>query len=247
MFFRQRLTKESTLSYFYGCGGLGQAVAVDVVEGDEEWFVREAEKAGVQLRYVIDTHVHADHVSGGRRLAEATGASYCLHKNAERTVRYPFYALKDADVLETGNVLTRVLHTPGHTPDSICLLVSDLRRGDAPWFVLTGDTVFVGSVGRPDLGENPEDQAKDLFDSLQKKILSLPDDLEIYPGHASGSVCAADISGKPSSTIGFEKRFNPFLSLTKSSDFVSALTANIPEKPAGWEEIVAKNTGTLTT
>lgn len=148
-------------------------------------------------------------------------------------------------MLETGNVLTRVLHTPGHTPDSICLLVTDLRRGKDPWFVLTGDTLFVGSVGRPDLGGKTEDLAGDIFDSLQEKILKLPDDLEIYPGHASGSVCAADISGKPSSTIGFEKRFNPFLSLKERSGFIFALTANIPEKPAGWERIVAKNLGSF--
>lgn len=243
MFFKQRLAPKSTLSYFYGCGGLGQAVAVDVVEGDEDWFLQEAESASVRIRYVIDTHLHADHVSGGRRLAEKSGATYCLHENALNAVRYPFRPLKDGEVLETGNVRTRILHTPGHTPDSLCLLVTDLRRGDAPWFVLTGDTVFVGSIGRPDLGGKPEVLAGEIFDSLRAKILNLPDDLEIYPGHTSGSVCAAGISGKPSSTIGFEKRFNPFFAIQDRSRFISALTSDIPEKPADWKEILSANLG----
>ncbi len=243
MFFKQRSTKEATLSYFYGCGGLGQAVAVDVVEGDEEWFLHESEKAGVRLAWVIETHVHADHLSGGRRLAEKTGAFYGLHESAQKYVRFPFHPLKDDEILQTGNVLTRILHTPGHTPDSLCLLVSDLRRGEAPWFVLTGDTLFVGSVGRPDLGGSPEEMAGQIFDSLHKKLLALPDEVEIYPGHTSGSVCAAGISGKPSSTIGFEKRFNPFLILGDQKEFIARLTADIPDKPADFERIVAINLG----
>ena len=243
MFFKQRSTKEATLSYFYGCGGLGQAVAEDVVEGDEEWFLHESEKAGVRLAWVIETHVHADHLSGGRRLAEMTGAFYGLHESAQRHARYPFRPLKDNEILQTGNVLTRILHTPGHTPDSLCLLVSDLRRGEAPWFVLTGDTLFVGSVGRPDLGGAPEEMAGQIFDSLHERLLALSDEVEIFPGHTSGSVCAAGISGKPSSTIGFEKRFNPFLTLGDRKKFIAHLTADIPDKPAGFERIVAVNLG----
>ncbi len=243
MFFKQLSARESTLSYFYGCGGLGQAVAVDVVEGDEEWFLREADRAGVRIAYVIDTHLHADHVSGGRRLAEMAGAAYCLHESAGGSVRFPFRALSDDEVLTTGNVRTRILHTPGHTPESLCLLVSDLRRGEDPWFVLTGDTLFVGSVGRPDLGGAPEERAGRIFDSLHAKLLTLPDDLEIYPGHTAGSVCAAGISGKPSSTIGFEKRFNPLLATRDRTAFIAALSSGIPEKPTGFEAIVAANTG----
>ncbi|MHB1563123.1 MAG: MBL fold metallo-hydrolase [Leptospirillum sp.] len=241
MFFKQFPTREATLSYFYGCGGLGKAVAVDVVLGDEDWFVSEAEKAGVRIAYVIETHVHADHVSGGRRLAERTGAEFCLHERAGDSVRSPFRSLKDGEILETGNVLTKVLHTPGHTPDSICLLVSDLRRGMDPWFVLTGDTLFVGSVGRPDLGGEPAELAGQIFESLHGKILSLPDEVEVYPGHTSGSVCGAGISGKPSSTVGFEKRFNPFLAIKDPEAFISALTADIPAKPQEFERIVAAN------
>ncbi len=135
MFFRQLATKESTLSYFFGCGSLGKSVAVDVVAGDEEWFVEEAKKANVSINYVIDTHVHADHYSGGKKLAAMVGAPYCVHESNKERVKFSFLPLADNQLLDIGNVKIRVLHTPGHTPDSICLLVSDKRRGDAPWFV----------------------------------------------------------------------------------------------------------------
>lgn len=141
-----------------------------------------------------------------------------------------------------GNTLVRVLHTPGHTEDSICLLVSDLRRGEAPWFVITGDTLFVGSVGRPDLAGREAEMAARLWRSLHEKLLSLPDELEIFPGHQAGSVCGADISGKPSSTIGFEKHWNPLLKLGKE-EFVSAVTASIPPRPDDMERLVAANLG----
>ncbi|MHB1939059.1 MAG: MBL fold metallo-hydrolase, partial [Acidobacteriaceae bacterium] len=123
MFFRQRIGTDGTLSYFYGCGGQGLAVAVDIVAGDEQWYIDEASNASVRIAAVIDTHLHADHLSGGRTLASLTGASYCLHESDEGKARFPFRALKDGEVLQTGNVVTKVLHTPGHTPDSVCLLV----------------------------------------------------------------------------------------------------------------------------
>ncbi len=109
-------------------------------------------------------------------------------------------------MLDVGNVKVEVLHTPGHTAESLCLLVKDVQRGDAPWFVVTGDTLFVGAVGRPDLAGREEEMAAQIWDSLQRKLLTLPDELEIYPGHQAGSACGAGLSGKPSSTIGFEKR-----------------------------------------
>jgi glyoxylase-like metal-dependent hydrolase (beta-lactamase superfamily II) len=129
MFFRQLATKESTLSYFFGCGGKGKSVAVDVVTGDEAWFIEEARKANVSIDYVIDTHVHADHYSGGRQLAQMTGAQYCLHESDTGLVKFEFVPLHDGQLLDVGNVEVRVLHTPGHTPDSVCLMVSDKRRG----------------------------------------------------------------------------------------------------------------------
>lgn len=241
MFFKQLATKESSLSYFFGCGTLGKAVAVDVVAGDEEWFVEEAKKANVKLTHVIDTHVHADHYSGGRKLAEMLGAQYCLHESDASVVKFPFHALHDSDVIESGNVVTKVLHTPGHTMDSICLVVTDKRRGDEPWFVITGDTLFVGSIGRPDLAGREKAMASMLFDSLHAKLLTLPDAVEIFPGHQAGSVCGAGISGKPSSTIGFEKRFNLGLHITNRDEFVSYLTSDIPPRPAEMDRMVAAN------
>ena len=243
MFFKQLATKESTLSYFFGCGSLGKAVAVDVVAGDEQWFLDEAKKANVTLTHVIDTHVHADHYSGGRLLAEMAGARYCLHESDAPLVKFPFQALHDNDVIEAGNVVVKVLHTPGHTMDSLCLIVTDKRRGEQPWFVITGDTLFVGSVGRPDLAGREKAMAGMLFDSLHSKLLTLPDETEIFPGHQAGSVCGAGISGKPSSTIGFEKRFNLGLHINSKEEFVAYLISDIPPRPAEMERMVAANIG----
>ena len=240
MFFKQLATKESSLSYFFGCGTKGKSMAVDVVAGDEEWYIEEAKKAGVTINYVIDTHVHADHYSGGRKLAQMVGAPYCLHESDKGRVKFEFEPLTDGQSLNLGNVNVEVLHTPGHTPDSICLLVTDLRRGGAPWFVVTGDTLFVGAVGRPDLAGQEHVMAGQLYDSLQAKLMGLPADLEIYPGHQAGSACGVGLSGKPSSTIGFEKRWNLALSMSRE-DFIAELTREIPPRPADMDRMVAAN------
>jgi glyoxylase-like metal-dependent hydrolase (beta-lactamase superfamily II) len=134
-----------------------------------------------------------------------------------------------------------VLHTPGHTPESLCLVVTDLRRGTEPWFVLTGDTLFVGAVGRPDLPGRARENAGELYDSIHAKLLTLPGDIEVYPGHFSGSACGAGMSGKPSSTISFEKRWNPLFSMSRE-DFIEAL-ADVPPKPAAMEQILRINQG----
>ena len=241
MFFRQYPTKDSTLSYFFGCGTLAKAVAVDVVAGDEPWFVEEARKANVNVTHVIDTHVHADHVSGGRKLAAMTGALYCLHESDAGLVKFAFEPLRDSQVIEAGNVVVRVLHTPGHTPDSVSLLVTDKRRGDEPWFVLTGDTLFVGAIGRPDLAGREREMASMLFDTLQAKLLPLPDTIELFPGHQAGSACGAGLSGKPSSTMGFERRWNPGLAIRDREEFVTYLTKQIPPRPSNMDQIVATN------
>jgi glyoxylase-like metal-dependent hydrolase (beta-lactamase superfamily II) len=240
MFFRQRPAAHATLSYLFGCAGKQMAIAVDVVAGDEDWFIEEARLAGARIVQIIDTHVHADHYSGGPELARRIGAPYCLHESNRKRVGFNFSPLREGQRLEAGNVLVDVLHTPGHTPDSLCLLVRDLRRGQDPWFVLSGDTLFVGAVGRPDLAGQEREMAAQLYDTLHSQLLSLPDDLEIYPGHQAGSACGAGISGKPASTIGFEKRFNPMLSMSKET-FIKALTAEIPPPPTDMSLIVEAN------
>ncbi|HEX7971945.1 MAG TPA: MBL fold metallo-hydrolase [Thiobacillus sp.] len=242
MFFRQLLAKDATLSYFFGCGSCHVGVAVDPVLGDEQWFIDEAAKQDVKITHVIDTHVHADHYTGGRALAEKTGAVYCLHESNRGRVKYPFEALTDKQRIEVGNVWVDVLHTPGHTPDSICLLVTDKRRAEAPWFVLTGDTLFVGSAGRPDLAGKEAVMAGQIYDTLHQRLLTLPAEVEFYPGHTSGSACGAGMSGKPMSTIGFEKRWNPMLAMSRDA-FVAALTETIPPRPAEMDRIVAFNLG----
>lgn len=242
MFFKQLATKEASLSYFFGCAGVGRAVAVDVVAGDEDWFVDQARQAAVEIVYVIDTHVHADHYSGGRELARRVGAPYCLHEADRGQVGFDFMALADGQLLDVGNVQVQVLHTPGHTLDSICLLVTDLRRGAAPWFVLTGDTLFVGAIGRPDLAGREREMAGLLHDSLHARILHLPAEIEIYPGHQAGSACGAGLSGKPASTLGFEQRWNPALAMNRA-DFVAYLTADIPPRPADMAAMVRANAG----
>lgn len=240
MFFRQRPAANATLSYLFGCAGLQKAVAVDVVAGDEDWFIEEAQRAGAPIVHVIDTHVHADHFSGGPELARRIGATYHLHESNQGRVAFDFAPLHDGQRLEAGNVAIDVVHTPGHTPDSVCLLVRDLRRGDEPWFVLTGDTLFVGAVGRPDLAGREREMAAQLYETLQQRLLSLPSELEIYPGHQAGSACGAGLSGKPASTIGFEKRFNPMLSMSRE-EFVALLTADIPPQPVDMARIVEAN------
>lgn len=242
MFFKQLATKSASLSYLFGCSGKGKAVAVDIVAGDEDWFIVEAQRAGVAITHVIDTHVHADHYSGGLALAQAVGAPYCLHESVNSSARILFEPLHDGQMLDVGNTKIRVLHTPGHTPESVCLLVTDLRRGDAPWFVVTGDTLFVGSVGRPDLAGHEREFAGVLFDSLHGKLLTLPDEVEIFPGHQAGSACGTGLSGKPSSTLGFEKRWNPALSLDRAA-FIEQITQNIPTRPTDMDAMVRANLG----
>lgn len=226
-------------AYVLGCGSLGRCAVVDPRADDVGAYQAFAEAKGMRLTHVIDTHVHADHRSGGFELARRVGARYCLHESAE--VAIPFTPLRDQEAIELGNTRLLVLHTPGHSPESVCLVGTDLRRGPDPWFVLTGDTLFVGAVGRPDLPGRARENARDLYDSIHAKLLTLPADLEIYPGHFAGSLCGAGLSGKPTSTLGFERRWNPMLSLNREA-FVEAL-ADVPPKPADMERIMVANRG----
>lgn len=226
-------------AYLFGCGSLGIGALVDPQERDLDAYVAFAESKGLRITHVIDTHIHADHRSGGRSFASRTGATYALHRSAD--VRFPFSPLDDGDRIALGNTVLQVLHTPGHTPESISLVVSDLRRGPEPWFVLTGDTLFVGAVGRPDLPGDTRRSAEELYASLHDKLLTLPDALEVYPGHFAGSACGAGMSGKPSSTIAFEKRWNPMLSLDREA-FIAAVS-EVPEKPQDMTAMLESNKG----
>jgi glyoxylase-like metal-dependent hydrolase (beta-lactamase superfamily II) len=201
-------------------------------------YIEFAKTKAMEIKYVIDTHVQADHISGGRRLAQLTGADYCLHGAAN--VTFDFTQLTDDQHLDLGNVSIRVLHTPGHTPESICLLVTDKTRGPEPWFLLTGDTLFVGAIGRPDLPGNVEESADQLYDSLHQKIFALPETLEIYPAHFSGSLYGAGMSGKPMSTLAFEKRWNPTLTLDRAA-FIEKMKRTSPAKPAEMEAVLRAN------
>jgi hydroxyacylglutathione hydrolase len=211
---------------------------VDPQANDVDAYIQFAKAKGMEIKYVVDTHVQADHVSGGRALAQLTGADYCLHESAD--VAFEVTPLTDHQELDLGNVSIRVLHTPGHTPESICLLVTDKTRGPEPWFLLTGDTLFVGAIGRPDLPGNVEESAAQLYESLHQKLLVLPETLEIYPAHFSGSLCGAGMSGKPMSTLAFEKRWNPTLALDRGS-FIEKMASTSPPKPAEIEAVLRAN------
>ena len=228
-------------SYLIGCGGRAAAAVVDPL-GDLAPYRKAAEATGMRIRYVIDTHVHADHVSAGRALAEAAGAEYVLF--AQAPVNFPFRGVRDGEVLELGHVAIEVLHTPGHTPEHISLLVTDRTRADAPWFALTGHTLMVGDLGRTELATSVEEGARALFRSVQR-LKVLPDYLEILPGAYSGSVCGRSLSGKPMSTIGFEKRFNKAFGIEDERDFVRAMLADIPPAPPQAAEIRAVNSGRM--
>jgi glyoxylase-like metal-dependent hydrolase (beta-lactamase superfamily II) len=227
-------------AYVFGCGSLGKCCVVDPQESDVDAYVAFAADKGMRVTHVFDTHVHADHRSGARTLAARTGAEYALHRSAD--VAFRFTPLDDGQTIELGNTIVRVLHTPGHTPESVSLVVADLRRGPEPWFVCTGDTLFVGAVGRPDLPGHERENAAELHRSVHDKLLGLPDDVEVYPAHFSGSACGAGMSGKPCSTIGFERRWNPLVSLDVD-EFVRRVAEGVPPKPADMALLLRQNRG----
>lgn len=240
-------------SYFLACGQAKQAAVVDPLAsvGVEEYLMEAADR-GVEIAHVIDTHTHADHISCGRELAEAAGATYHLSEAARPLVTYDFAGLHDGDTIAVGKVSLRVIATPGHTPDSVCLLVTDGGRSPEPWFLLTGDTLFVGDVGRPDLlvGDrrldvyDARERADLLFASIREKILTLPDHVEIYPGHFGGSACGgANMSGKAASTVAFEKRFNLALQQSDPQAFTEFVVAGLKPLPRNYEQIKRHNLG----
>jgi hydroxyacylglutathione hydrolase len=206
-----------------------------------EPYLEAAAQKSMRVTHIIETHVQADHVSGARRLAVATGAPVFFHESAD--VRFPHVRVADGEEHEMGNVRMTFLHTPGHTPDGVSIVVTDRTRGPEPWFVLTGDTLFVGSVGRPDVGG--AGAAEEMYESLRRVLLSLDDSIEVYPAHGAGSLCGRAMSSKTGSTIGFERRFNGALRIGDKGAFVASLMADLPAKPPSFETIVGKNRGTI--
>ena len=205
-----------------------------------EPYLDAAGQKAMRISHIIETHVQADHLSGARRLAAATGAPILMHESA--AVAFPHIAVADGEEHEMGNVRMTFLHTPGHTPDGLSVVVTDKSRAADPWFVVTGDTLFSGGVGRPDLlGTGAERRlAEQLYDSLEK-LLALPDHLEIYPAHFGGAACGKGLSGKPHSTIGFERRFNPALQFRTRGEFVDFVLADLPPQPETFGENRRRN------
>lgn len=236
MYFRQVLHEDrSCASYIVGCPSLGLCAVVDP-QGDPQRYIDEVEDNAMVISHVIDTHVHADHESAARALAAAANAPLYLGSGAD--VGFDFVPLNDGDVLEVGNRRGRVIHTPGHTPEHISLFFDD-------WYVLTGDTLFVGDVGRVDLALTDIDEAevrsraKELYESL-RNLLSLRDDVEVYPGHYAGSTCGRGMDGKTISTIGRERRTNPALQLDPEQ-FLGYQIANTPPLPQDFLKIKSAN------
>ncbi len=218
-------------SYLIGCGSTGVCAIVDP-QRDVEGYLHTAQAHGLHITHVIETHLHADHVSGNRELAARTGATIYMPARAGAT--FDHVPLDDGDELNVGSVTLRALFTPGHTPEHLCLAVIDRTRGPEPWFLLTGDFLFVGDVGRPDLlGQDETRQlAGQMYDSLFGRLLQLDDGLELYPGHGAGSLCGRNMSAKLSSTLGFERRFNEALQPRPREAFIRWITSDPPPQPA---------------
>jgi hydroxyacylglutathione hydrolase len=209
----------------------GEAVVVDP-QRDVELYLKAADEHSVKIRHIFETHLHADFVSGHRELAARTGATIYMGSQAGAT--FPHIAVHDGFRLDLGKLSIKVLETPGHTPESICLVVTDHENSsEAPWAVLTGDTLFLGDVGRPDLSKqySPAELAGMLYESLHGKLLPLPDSVQVYPAHGAGSLCGRNMRAERSSTIGIERLTNYALQIKSKEEFVKQLTANLPARP----------------
>jgi hydroxyacylglutathione hydrolase len=244
MLFRQVIHEDlGCASYLVGDVDAGIAAVVDP-QWDIEPYLRLSRLHGVRITNVIETHNHADHVSGHGRLARATGAAIHISDLAE--AEYPHEPLTDGSVLRLGDVEIEAVHTPGHRPEHTSLLLRDGGRGAEPWAVLTGDSLFVGDVARPDLAIEPTDGARDIFASLRERLLSLPDEVEVWPGHLGGSSCgSAGIDHKTSSTIGYERRHNRAVAIEDEDEFVARAVAGLGDQPPNVEHVVAINRGAL--
>ena len=229
MYFQQfYLTCLSHASYMLGSEGI--ACVVDP-QRDVSLYIDEARAQGLKIEYVIETHLHADFVSGHRELADRTGAK--IYLGARAGAKFPHIDVQDGDEISFGRVVLRFLETPGHTIESVCIAITDLDRSDKPYAVLTGDTLFIGDVGRPDLAPDltPQQLAAMLYDSLNQKLLPLGDEVEVWPAHGAGSLCGKQMRPERQSTIGKERALNYALRAKSKEEFVRLLTAELPERP----------------
>ena len=243
MLFRQLLKDDTACaSYLLGCTTAGELAVVDPHADLVDDYIDGAERHGSRIKAVLETHVQADHVSGLPELVERTGATAYVPEGAG--VEFEHHPLADGELVTLGNTVIQAVSTPGHAAAHHSYLVTDHRRGDAPWMVLTGDALLVGAAGRPDLHAHvdctAEEMAGQLYDSITGRLLELPDHLLIYPGHYSGSVCGSGLSGLPASTVGFERRHNRVLREPREA-FVAALLEEIPPAPDDQAAIVAAN------
>jgi hydroxyacylglutathione hydrolase len=244
VFFRQLLNDQTACaSYLFGCTTHPNFAVVDPHADLVDQYVALADAQGAPIVAVLDTHVQADHVSGMTELVARTGATAYLPKGAN--AEFDHHPLADGEVVALGNTDIRAVSTPGHALAHHAYLVTDHRRADVPWLVLTGDALLVGDAGRPDLhahGEHTvEEMARTLYRSLTDKLLTLPDHVLLFPSHYSGSVCGRGLSGTPVSTIGFERRHNRALQVASEEEFVRTLLADIPPAPEGQAAIVRAN------
>jgi hydroxyacylglutathione hydrolase len=244
MIFRQFLYDPTACaSYLFGCNTAGELAVVDAHVDLVDDYAAAAEAQGSRIAAVLETHVQADHVSGLPALVERTGATAYMPVGAG--VEFDHRPLADGELVKLGNTVIQAIATPGHAAAHHSYLVTDHRRGEEPWMVLTGDSLLVNDAGRPDLhakGElTPEEMARTLYRSLTERLLALPDHLLLYPGHYAGSVCGRGLSGHPASTIGFERRHNRALAVDSEDGFVAALLEDVPAVPEHQAEIVAAN------
>lgn len=218
----------------------GVAAVVDP-QRDVALYIEEAAKNGLAIRHIIETHLHADFVSGHRELAALTGAK--IHIGAHAGASFPHHPAKEGDEIRFGKCVLRFLETPGHTPEAVSVLVTDLERGPEPFAVLTGDTLFVGDVGRPDLSADftPQQLAGMLYDSLHQKLLLLADSVQVFPAHGAGSLCGRNMSTERSSTIGKERKLNYALQARTRDEFIRLLTEDLPERPGYFTKDVEIN------
>ena len=243
MFFREVLNEDLGCASYVVADG-GEAAIIDPRWEIEE-YLKIARQNGFRISHVLETHNHADHLSGKGRLVEATGAK--IHVSKDAGVDYDHEPLEDGDVVKFGDVRIRTLATPGHRPEHLSFVIEDASRATEPWVLFTGDSLFVGDLARPDLAVEPEEGARGIFRSLQR-LLQLEDFVEVRPGHIGGSLCGgAHMSRKSDSTIGFERRFNDYLRFKDEDAFVETLTAEQTPQPPNFERIVELNRGPLLT